>query len=279
MSNKGCDEMTDAKWWSLTASKQFWEFESLKAILEEKCERFVIGDEIGEGGYKHFQIKAVFKKGMSLKELNVILPGVHGAPTVTRNFEYEEKDGNFYRSWEKAISKHAVEEWNSWEQMVVSMAEQQTDRQVLVIVDLEGGIGKTKFAKKLVAKHICDYIPQMDKPKDYMRVAYAKKNAKGFFFDICRTQDYHGKFDGNWQSALWSAIEKMKDGFVYDERNSWKEAWIDSPLIIVAMNEYPRINALSKDRWIIVTIEGKAPNMYAQWHDVDEWVKTRGWGE
>ena len=270
--------MTKPTWWSLTASQQFWNLEDLKAILEKECERVAIGDEVGEGGYKHFQIKAVFKKGKDLKDIGVILPGVHGAPSVVRNFEYEEKEGNFYRSWEKALNKFAIEEFTGWEQMVMSMAEQLNDRQVLVIVDIEGGHGKTQFAKKLVAKHKAGYIPQMDKPKDYMRIAYAKKSEKGFFFDICRCQDYHGKYEGEWQATLWNAVENIKNGFVYDERNSWKEAWIEPPMIIIAMNEYPRINCLSKDRWCIVTIEGKRGQEYAQWHDIDEWVKTRGWG-
>jgi hypothetical protein len=50
--------------------------------------------------------------------------------------------------------------------------------------------------------------------------------------------------------GLFSAIETIKDGYVYDERNHFKEWWFDSPNIWVFTNSVPETDYLSKDRWV-----------------------------
>lgn len=54
---------------------------------------------------------------------------------------------------------------------------------------------------------------------------------------------------------LWSAVEQMKNGYLWDKRNNWKEAWIPSPGILVITNEEPDRTLLSRDRWDIGRLE------------------------
>lgn len=49
--------------------------------------------------------------------------------------------------------------------------------------------------------------------------------------------------------GMWSAIESIKSGYVYDMRNKYKEWDFDSPTIWVFTNEEPDRSLLSGDRW------------------------------
>nr|WCD56390.1 MAG: replication associated protein [Smacoviridae sp.] len=78
---------------------------------------------------------------------------------------------------------------------------------------------------------------------DYMAFALAHTEAKAFVFDIPRSDD------GKREKQMWSAIEQIKNGYLYDKRNTWREAWIDPPKILVFTNSPPNKECLSKDRW------------------------------
>lgn len=240
--------MTKPTWWSITASKKFWTFDALKAILEKECERFVIGEEVGEGGYEHFQIKAVFKKGKDTKELGIILPGTHVSPTSVKNFQYEEKENKFYRSWEGALAKYQQYELKTWQKQAVEALEKQDDREIMVIIDYTGGHGKTTLAKILQVQHKTQYCPQMETAGDYMAFAMAKPSS-GYIFDMPRSEDIKKR------KSLWSAIEQIKNGYLYDKRYNYRDMWIEPPKIIVMANEKPPIDCLSRDRWRVFELE------------------------
>ena len=252
--------MTKPTWWSITASKRFWTFESIKAILERECERFVIGEEVGEGGYEHFQIKAVFKKGRDTKELGIILPGTHVTPTSVKNFQYEEKEGNFYRSWEGALKEYQNYKPLPWQQQALDVLEKQTDREICVIIDEEGGHGKTTLAKMMQVNRIAQYCPQMESASDYMAFAMAKPS-KGYCFDMPRSEDIKKR------KSLWSAMEQIKNGYLYDKRYNYRDMWIEPPKMVVMANEEPPYEALSKDRWKVFYIEDWGNENFLVWHE------------
>lgn len=88
--------MTDVKWWDGTFPQSMWTKDELIALGKEHCDMFVIGDETGEGGYKHWQCRFKFKVG---KELTTLLnqfgvkkgKGCNFTKTHVRNFEYCKK--------------------------------------------------------------------------------------------------------------------------------------------------------------------------------------------
>lgn len=55
-------------------------------------------------------------------------------------------------------------------------------------------------------------------------------------------------------NGIYTAIEQIKKGKLYDLRYTYKEWWIDSPQIWVFSNIPPDLAMLSKDRWKIWTI-------------------------
>ena len=59
----------------------------------------------------------------------------------------------------------------------------------------------------------------------------------------------------NNKKGMWSAIEQLKNGYLYDKRYNYRDMWIEPPTVAVFTNELPETGYLSKDRWRISTIE------------------------
>lgn len=68
------------------------------AYLKGKCDKFIIGEEVGEGGTPHLQIYARFKTQRRFGEIKTWLPRAHierARGNAQQNYEYCSKDGNF----------------------------------------------------------------------------------------------------------------------------------------------------------------------------------------
>lgn len=57
-------------------------------------------------------------------------------------------------------------------------------------------------------------------------------------------------------NGIYTAIEQIKKGKLYDLRYTYKEYWIDSPQIWVFSNIEPDLSMLSLDRWRVWSIDG-----------------------
>ena len=56
-------------------------------------------------------------------------------------------------------------------------------------------------------------------------------------------------FNKDKMHGIYTALETIKKGKVWDMRHSYKEWWFDSPRIWIFSNEYPDERLLSRDRW------------------------------
>ena len=243
--------MTDAKWWDATIPKNNVDLEGLIETAEKLCDRFVIGDEVGENGYEHLQCRFVFKSGKELATLRnqfqAVAPTAHWSKTHVRDFDYVKKEGRFFCSWEKALRKYALIELNDWQTQAQELWRNQNDRQVMVIQG-NGNDGKTWFAKYMEATHQADVCPVTDgDPSNY--IEYCQKHpAKGYIFDVPKSDTIKEK------KNMWRAIEQIKNGLLYDRRYTSTKTWIDPPRIIVFANDVPNREALTADRWQIFAI-------------------------
>lgn len=247
--------MTEPKWWDFTASKKMgWTRERIIEILEPVAERFCIGDEVGDGGYEHLQGRVVFKVGKALNTVDKLIPGAHWSGTHVRDFEYVKKEGNYYCSWEKSISRWANIELRPWQKALVEDLEDQNERQISVVIDREGNHGKTWLAKYMVATHRATYCPPMQDAQDFMAFAMAKPD-KAYIFDMPRSESVKQR------KGMWSAIEQIKNGYLYDKRYAFRDMWIDPPKILVFTNDEPDTTELSSDRWRVYELKdwGLAP--------------------
>ena len=125
--------MTEPKWWDCTLSREHshkggtlnpWSNctteEIGKYLMEHGAERCVVGEETGEDGYRHWQIRVVFKKETSELKVFNLLVGGHWTPTKVRDFNYVEKEGNFWRSWETALQCYGSAEFYPWQNEVIN---------------------------------------------------------------------------------------------------------------------------------------------------------------
>lgn len=245
--------MTAPKWYDLTLSKDKLNgmtMTELGQVLENQgAERYVIGDEVGEGGYEHYQVRVVYKTEHTMEwMLKVWAPWGHVTASHVRDFKYCEKEGKFYRSWEKCLNKYLEIDLREWQGQAVGLLKEQNDRQIVVIVDEAGNHGKTVLSKYCQITRKATYVPPMGDAQDLMAFAMAKPSA-GYIFDMPRTESIKEK------KGMWSAIEQIKNGYLYDKRYNYRDMWIDPPAILVMANEEPPWNNLSADRWKVYTFE------------------------
>lgn len=235
--------MTEPKWWDFTASKKMgWTIDRLIGILEPVAERFVLGDEVGEGGYEHIQGRVVFKIGKELGACQNLVPGAHWTQSHVRDFQYCEKEGKFFRSWEKGLRNYQMADLKTWQGMAVALLKETDERAVHVLVDPVGGIGKTFLAKYCQVNHIAQYVPPMQDAQDFMAFAMAKPS-RAYIFDMPRSESIKQR------KGMWSAIEQIKNGYLYDKRYQFRDMWIEPPQVFVITNEHPEMDELSADRW------------------------------
>lgn len=244
--------MTDAKWWDGTFPKAKTDMDELIRISDELCDRYVIGDEIGEGGYEHLQCRFVFKVGKELATLRnqyaKACDCAHWSKTHVRNFEYVKKEGKFYCSWEGALRKFSMLELNGWQSQAQEFWRNEGEREIYVIWDEVGGKGKTYFSKYMEATHQADVCPVTDGDASNYIEYCLNHPAKGYIFDVPRADTIKTK------KAMWRAIEQIKNGLLYDRRYTSRKMWIEPPKILVFSNELPDFSVLSHDRWRVHAI-------------------------
>lgn len=215
------------------------------------CERFAFGSETGEGGFKHFQVRMVLKKdtwkpqdiAIYFADRGIVIANLK--PTHVRNFDYVKKEGNFVCSWERSLMNYVNVKLNLWQILAMDRWEKQNDREILVIVDHKGAHGKTFLRKHLVATHRAEFIPPMERAEDIMAIAMFKPY-HGYVIDL-------PKAESKARKSMWSAIEQIKDGYIYDKRYCWKERWIEPPKVMVFCNTYDEKD-MSTDRWDVLDI-------------------------
>lgn len=245
--------MTEPKWWDFTAKDEgITPSEVIELCESLNPDRFAFGREVGEGGYEHYQGRIVLKVGKDLKTLanwnkehNVTW---HWSPTHVRDFTYVEKEGNFYRSWEGHLSKFATLDLRPWQKQAIDILRGQNNRCVDCIIDQCGNHGKTYLAKYLAATHQATYVPPFTEAQDYMAFAMAKPSER-YIIDVPRAETIKQR------KGMWSAIEQIKNGYVYDKRYQFRDAWIGEPQVLVFANETPDRSSLSDDRWHLYRFE------------------------
>nr|WQA30111.1 MAG: rep protein [Cressdnaviricota sp.] len=125
--------MTEPKWWDCTLNREetfrdgqtnpwswFKTNELGEWLMTRGIERCVIGEEEGEDGYRHWQMRMVFKKETSFEKVRELIPEGHWTKTSVRDFHYVEKEGHFWRSWEKALACYGSLELWPWQNEVMT---------------------------------------------------------------------------------------------------------------------------------------------------------------
>lgn len=134
-------------------------------------------------------------------------------------------------------------ELREWQKKAVEMLETQTERQVLFIVDEEGGKGKSALTKHLMTTKKT-WACQGGKINDLM---YAfDTTAEYAIFDMarCNNPDFYP----------WNFIENIKSGWFCATKYKGGLKMFNPPKVCVMMNHMPPRDKLSEDRYNVYII-------------------------
>ena len=232
--------MSSPKWYDITASAEKIPEDTLRAWLDKHCERYAYGRETGENGYRHYQIRLVLKVGADISEMRKVWSAFgHVSCTSVRNFDYVLKEGDFVCSWIKIPESMQNPVFRPWQKALLEL--EQSDREIDVIIDIKGNTGKSWITKYLALKNKATNVPSGLASKDIMRMCLKRGTTGWYIFDMPRAS-------GKQTKDTWSAIESIKNGYLWDDRYTWEEKWIDPPKVTVFTNEYPKYDLVSEDR-------------------------------
>lgn len=243
----------------------------VKDFFKQHCSRWVFQLEKGEEtGYLHFQCRVSFNTKRRIETMTNWLPklkpGWHFSPTSNPtyykgNMFYVMKDetridGPWDNIEDERLQKIPLKyrdpcpKWRPFQKTIKDLIEQPPDdRSVNYCYQADGFIGKSFFVTWHCCRELAHQVPEMDSSKDIARMVMCMPPSRCYFFDLPKSVT-----KGNMM-AMYKAIEKIKDGYCYDERNKFKCRYFDSPHVWVFSNSPPDLSAMSKDRWKLWQID------------------------
>lgn len=242
--------------------------------LRELGKKWSFQKEKGACGREHYQGKLSLHKKKRLNELLALvrptaLCSAHWSPSSTNSgasFAYvtkldsrvagpwhdtdepvepfvmpdDIKEIETLRPWQTAV--HAWALWPIFER-----------RKIAVIIDLNGGIGKTTIKRWLQCHHRehVQIVPPLSDPKDMAQfiMSTRKPTIRCYVVDIPRACT-----DPKVLARLYGALETIKDGSCYDTRYKGREMVFTPPRVLVFTNTVPEMKWMSKDRWLAMTV-------------------------
>lgn len=236
--------------------------------------KWVVQQEAGkEDGYEHWQGRISIIKKSRKHELLDMLKGLgrplpnYLEPTCSNEKDKEafyclKEDTKIGGPWKDTDEikyiprqfKGLLEKLYPWQEEVFVSDAKFNDRSVDCIIDKKGCAGKSTIARLCMLHKSGIMLPMHNDGVKLIQAACCQLIGKQ-----CRKPshiiiDLPRAYNKDKLGGLYSAIELIKVGPVYDERNQWKEWWYDSPRVWVFSNEPPDFNLLSADRWKCWTI-------------------------
>jgi hypothetical protein len=225
-------------------------------LFKQIAKKWTFQLEKGEQtGYLHYQCRISLKTKARDNELRKRLNALECYLSPTTN---ENRDNDFYQSKEETrvagpwtdadpyIPRQIreIEKLRYWQMQVIENSKKWDTRHINILYDPIGNKGKSILKTYIGVYQLGRALPFMNDYRDLMRIIMDTKKVSLYIIDIARAM----KKDQLFQ--FFSGIETLKDGYAYDDRYSFREAYFDCPCIWIFMNKIPDLDYLSKDRWI-----------------------------
>lgn len=238
--------------------------EAVRITMKRLFKKYTFQLERGDTGYLHYQGRGSLMKKRRFPELKQLLiplglEDMNVSPTVTENigttFYVMKEDTRVDGPWSDTdVEIYIPRQYRGltmypWQQQVINSALTFDSRKVSYIYDPDGCKGKTTVAALCCLLHKGLRIPAVNDHEKLLAsvcdilTAQNEREPGPIFIDLPRYMDkkrLHG---------IYSAIEEIKNGHVYDMRFHYKDWWYDSPPVWVFANTIPDLSALSVDRW------------------------------
>lgn len=243
----------------------FW-----RAYVQEKCDQWAWQLEVGESGTPHIQAALYFKAPRTFTAIKKDLPKVHieavrtwkGAsiycqkvktrdPSTIGDIQIIEKDDKKEKPKIDVKDPMIGKNKKPWQIKIDTVLDNPPDdRKIYWFVDINGGRGKTTYAKHLALRYSPNFIYLSGKAAD-VKCGIADMVSKGNNPNVC-VFDYTRSSESY---VSYEAIESVKNGFFYSTKYESGQVLFNTPHIIVFSNFAPHLGSLSADRWVIEYID------------------------
>lgn len=233
----------------------------LNLFRDWNAKKWVLGLEQGSGGYRHWQARVrlsgaaeraftgIFNEVVVVKFFDWMkqhYPRAHIEEANDEEWEYERKEGRYLTSEDTPeIIRMRYGKLRDHQRRFLNLVNTQNDRQVDVLVDPKGSWGKSWLVGHMYETGQGFWVPPTTDSVNTMikDIASGYRGEKYILIDIPRSW--------KWSDQLYTAIEMLKDGIVYDTRYASKRRNIRGVKVVCFTNVMPKITALSLDRWRI----------------------------
>lgn len=234
------------------------ETEELRVLLVDISKKFTFQLERGEEkGKLHYQGRFSLKVKRRIPELVKVLKskgceGMHLSLTSNEN-----RTNDFYVSKEETRVAGPFTESNyvyiprdirnlklyAWQEDLKELLKEYNTRQIDIIYDPIGNNGKTTFTRYMSIHEGASMLPFCNDYRDVMRIGYDVGPRTIYLVDLPRA------LDKTKMRQFTGAIETLKSGYAFDDRNHFKDRHFDRPRIAVFTNVMPDLSYLSADMW------------------------------
>lgn len=224
------------------------EVKLLQWILKHDVHDWIIAKETGTLGYEHWQIR--MRTNLTFDEMKQNFTTAH-IEQGSDNYEYERKSGNYIWSEDTIDTLQCrFGTLRENQKRILENLESQNDRQIDVIID-DGNTGKTWLARHLYHTSQGFYVPaSIDSPQKIIQfITSGYRGERIIVIDIARST--------RWNNQLYTALEVIKDGLIYDTRYHTTMKDIHGVKVLVTCNNKPNTSKLSLDRWRLWGKSGK----------------------
>lgn len=236
----------------------------LRTMFSTHCKKYSFQLEKGEStGYLHFQCRISLKVKQRITAVikgPLNIPGCNITVTSTANagndFYTTKQDTRVDGPWtdqDKPVLKTVAKMTTlyPWQESLIHHVTIPNDREVHVIIDVSGNNGKSSFAKYMWTHYDAQPIPPLNQAKDLAQFTMGFSKKPIYIIDMPRAMKKKDLFE------LYSGIEQLKNGMVYDTRYHARFEYFDEPQVIVFTNTMPKMRYLSRDRWKLWSIIDK----------------------
>lgn len=221
----------------------------LQWMFKNDIHKWIIAKEIGNDGYKHWQIRMQTRH--TFEELKKEFPKAH-IEEASNEWKYEKKEGNYWCSDDNIYTCNSrYGELRDNQRTILRNLWDQNDREIDVIVDTKGNSGKSWLCRHLFENATGYYVPPtISSVQGIIQfIASGYRGEPIIVIDIPRST--------KWTTVLYTCIETIKDGIVYDTRYSANARNIWGVKVLVMTNVKPNLSKLSHDRWRLFNADGK----------------------